>query len=240
MNDIVVAGLCFNADYRGEKNVRFEIIAEKSKYTWECQAKTGKHAGEIVPFNQKELTEQLCRDRMKTNIREEANKFWLSVKIGDTVHFRSSEGWVRCEVVDGTVNGQTPILAPKALVGPWEPRNLPHRLPNGQVRSSFWADNIHYETTNRPFPDTIFEAHAFFPQSDRYGDPRTMPVVDLGVPPMTKEQEEIARQYNLLEKVAQMAQQTGEPIAVLRQIRDFINENLKDEVATATEKAPTP
>jgi hypothetical protein len=165
-------------------------------------------AATIRGLNRADIEAQIRYRRTLTNMFRQGDDWWAEQEIGATLHYHNGFGeYVRGEVVvltDGDRAGLKGIR-PVALVGNWKPYDLPQRRPDGSVAMGYHASKIVEggpDAAWRPSDSCVYEAPRFVgPRgAGDPGDPRTLPALDLTVPPMSDDAQETARLFALAEQ----------------------------------------
>lgn len=211
-----------------DANPLWEVKSFIGKNTWECEVvnETWTHNGKTYdsefkgrkqPFNANDIGRAVAMERMFDGYKDKADQFYASLKAGQIVHYSNGFGaFVRCEVV--MKDGQA-VLLPKALVGEWKSYDLYRRYRNGRVELGIAAKQIEEGETMRPHASNIFE-HQF--GSPRDIDPRRLEPVSYQAPPMTAEEEQLAKHWQVLEGLQEMLNEAKDPIETLKLAKDWL------------------
>lgn len=126
--------------------------------------------------------------------------WWAHRTAGEVLHYHNGFGeYVRGEVI---VQDGEKRLQPIALVGAWKEHELPKRRPNGEVYYPYHADKVVFGTGAwQPSESNIYEFEGFVPNPRFPEDPRKMAPLNLGVPPMTDEEQRNAVLERKLDRV---------------------------------------
>lgn len=135
-------------------------------------------------------------DQFWDEIADDNATFLQKQKVGTILHYNNGfNQYVRQEVVE--VNGKKK-LKPIALVGDWRQFDLPHRDERGKIYYPYNAKRVvEQELSDRLQISTTYESPKCV-KRDKMLDPRNLPVIDLTVPPMTAEQTEAAKLWDLI------------------------------------------
>ncbi|AXV09874.1 hypothetical protein DVS28_b0104 (plasmid) [Euzebya pacifica] len=189
-------GMTFRSVH-GDSNALWEVIGSAGRGVWHCVIvnEPMEINGKVYDGDYAGVTDVFTSDRILTAVRsdllfadlarrdkEEADAF----PAGTAVHGEAGRNrWIRGTVVD-TPDGKK--IRCEALVGDWQPHELPRRHADGSVgQGGFHAKAVATGDLRPLAPRTIYESG-----SDRYADwpaPTAMDPVDLTVPPMTAEEE---------------------------------------------------
>lgn len=161
-----------------------------------------------------------ARPKMKLN----NERFYGGLVPGQILHYYNGfNQFVRCVVVEsqGPI-GQPHGLKPVAMVGDWKASHLPSRLNDGSINLGYYPTKIAKGTIIAPHESCIYEANP-----NKYAvDPRTMDPIDLSVPDMTPEQEEVAAKWQKVQAVehalAKGYLRDLDPDKILDNIRDLL------------------
>jgi hypothetical protein len=124
-----------------------------------------------------------------TALGQRHENWWAKQQIGATVHYHNGFGeYVRGVVVE---DGGEKKMRPTALVGNWKhQRDIYTRSPDGTVTPGYHAKQIQEGTPFQPNEGNMVESPTFKLVG---ADPRTMTPISLEVPPMTIDQENLAK-----------------------------------------------
>lgn len=143
------------------------------------------HAGTVRVFTTQEIRHKVgFQGALKRSI-DESEAWYESLRVGQTIHYDNGfQQWVRCVVVmAATVHNAKPhkCLKPLALCGNWSKYDLPRRLADGSVHTSYHVKQIAEGTCFEPHFGSIFESG----RSRAKDDPSKLPALDLSIPALS-------------------------------------------------------
>lgn len=191
-------------------NALWEVVRSLGRGTWLCvcvdepyningRLIPSDHAGRQKAFLSQEILQAVDIQDFFERSLTESDRFYNGLPLGQVVHYHNAFGaYIRCEVVMGTdKEGHTrKVLLPKALVGNWSSGDLPHRR-DGIYYEGYHTKEIRHGNTFHPDCSTIFESPTFY-RRGKADDPRQMPPISLGLPPMSPEEERSARLWRVV------------------------------------------
>ena len=169
-----------------------KITAPRSNsFVYEAKIVDTAEWGEVVKvFTKKELRRIVMLQNMFAAERSKSDNFYKTIAPGSVVHYHHGFGaFVRCLVVEKPASHEpdsalVKLLKPIALVGKWDALDLPRRFSDGSVDLGYQAEQIVNEKCFTPHASNIFEHNDF---EMRFGNPASMPSVDITVPPVKDE-----------------------------------------------------
>lgn len=176
------------------------------------------YAGLVKHFTPDEVVRAIARDAFFAEHRAadaaRREDFWSALPEGSLVHLSTSDGhgFVRCEVVR-TPEGK--VAKPVALVGYWNPRDLPRRSATGEpVRDSRFVAAIRAGEPLPSRPEFFYEHPEFAPRARDASrvDPRTLSAIDLTLPEPTEAEQIVYARERLAAEVIALLSMTGEPV----------------------------
>lgn len=186
-------GTKFYAPHK-DGNVEFTVIQQsgynkggKLHKVWIAEAQNDADwKGEQRAFTTEEIQHSLTMRNLFERLDRQHDAYYKSLKPGQIVHYNNGFGnFVRSEV---TADRK---LMPIALVGPWAKHDLPMRRIDGDVYYPYHALKIKECETFEPNASNIYENSTSL--QNQYTDPAQLEPIDLSVPSMTPEQEEVAQ-----------------------------------------------
>lgn len=193
-------------------NALWQVKKHLGRGSWLCevvnepivvgnQTCDGEHAGIQKAFLSKDILGSVGLANLFEGIANENERYLQSLAVGAIIHYHHGFGqYVRREVV--LHEGQKKLK--DILLGLWRPYDLPHRAPDGSVSDSYCVSCVKSgELYDRLQCSTTYE-HSSFSRPRGEGtdfDPRKQKPIDLTLPPMTEQQAEAARLWQLLAKV---------------------------------------
>lgn len=180
------------------------VTGSRGKLVWEAEIPAGSEwAGAKRVYDEDEILTSLRREAAFRQYDLEKDGWWNEQELGSILHYDNGfEQYVRGVVVEH--NGERK-LRPIALVGKWSDRDLPHRLPNGEVRYPYHANKI----VNGGL-DAAWRPNVIFEQKDATGaynrpviDPRVLKPIDLSLGEVTAEEAETIRLEKFRERLLQ-------------------------------------
>jgi hypothetical protein len=182
------------------------------------------YAGTEKAFLEREIIGSIGLSAMFDTMRDEGEAWYDSLKVGQTVHYHNGfKQYVRCVVVKGRdvhLAKDAPdrnVLKATALVGEWRDYDLPKRGDDGEVIPGHYADMVIKGETFRPNASNVYEYTKYGRKTDP--DPAKMKPLDLTPPGMTKDQEEAARLWKIVEQVYAAIQLSDDEQKTLGDIR---------------------
>lgn len=172
-------------------------------------------------FAKSEVVGYLRSEKANRRSISEQEQFWNDQEVGAVLHYDHGFGkFVRGHVA--VVHGKNQFV-PDALVGNWEPYELPHHTATGEVDHGYFADKIAAGETSawRPHFSTIVEHSATLnTASYSFGvDPLNSPAIDLTVPEQNDDERREADKEKALRDIARIAGDrsvsTGERLAAI-------------------------
>lgn len=137
-----------------------------------------------------DIRKRVQADQVWEQINKKSTDWWDDQPDGTIVHYNTGFGaWVRGRV-------QSAQMVPIALVGKWEPWDLPRRQVDGTISEGYHAKRVRSGEPLKPHSSNIWEAS--YKRRDGEPDPTTMDPIDLSVPDMTSTEEIIVAQYQEL------------------------------------------
>jgi hypothetical protein len=137
-----------------------------------------------------------------------------TIKVGQVVHYSNGFGqYVRCWVT------LDKYLLPIELVGEWRQYDLPYRYRNGEICLGYHAENIKKGKTFKPHASNLYE---FSKDLQAKLDPRHLEAISLVVPPMTKEQEEEAGRWQLIETIQKVVGNCRDAVEAIKKVRELV------------------
>jgi hypothetical protein len=193
-------------------NALWEVTRRAGRSAWEAKCVNepieidgrkvdSDYAGTVRAFTSAQIKQAARMEAFFARNMSDHDKFYAGLQLGQIIHYDNGFGqFVRCEVAIGTtVHDKKPhkCLKPIALVGDWGKYDLPRRMPDGSVHLGYHADKIVKGDCFEPNVSSIYEAKP----TDRRGpvDPKTLPALDLSVPPMTDNEEATAKLWKAVE-----------------------------------------
>lgn len=174
-------------------------------------------AGTKQAFTTEQIEQYIAVETFWKKTAEDSDDFYNSLKLGQIVHYNNGfNNYVRCEV---TADKQ---LLPMALVGEWKSYDLPRRYLNGQPCYGHYAQCISEQKTFHPHSSNIFECQ----RKANDIDPRSLPAIDLNLPPMTPEQQAVADKYVRLDKIQAIVRESVKPDKIdelFQKLKDILN-----------------
>lgn len=145
---------------------------------------------------------------------ERRTDWWEEREIGEIVHYCDGHGkYVRGEIVQ-TDDGKA--MKEVALVGDWGQHDLPRRYIDGTVHYPYHAQKVVEGDTSKPNSSNMYEyllgkrdASSRELLARHKVDPRKLKPVSLELPPMTKEETEMARVEKLRQAVIETLKDIG-------------------------------
>lgn len=179
----------------------WKVIAKAGEDAWRAVIADGEDgAGTVRLFTTAQIQASVAHKKAVDAIFQNHDDFFAGLKPGQIVHYSNGGGeFVRCRVV---TDGRKRALMPIALVGTWAALDLPRRLPNGSVHWPYQADKIRKGEAWTPNAGCVLEYHGArltHEVARAGGDPRTLPALDLSVPPMSSEEEATAALWRAVE-----------------------------------------
>lgn len=145
-------------------------------------------------FPLKKVQHYVLYEKHAQKVIESGDKYYNSLKDGDIVHYGNGrKEFVRCEVV--TKDGEKALKA-IALVGEWQQYDLPSRQKDGNVYVPHHAKMVLEGGTMQPHHSNIVESGWGSQIKHDLALIRSLPAIDLTVPPMTPEEKKEAGYYN--------------------------------------------
>jgi len=151
-------------------------------------------AGRRQPFYVSDVASRIAQAQAWERVMQENDEFFDGLELGQVVHYHNGFGeFVRCMVVEYDYDFRTgpseytagqKVLLPIALVGNWNPRDLPHeiRQADGSVYESVPYHAKKVLTMSgawRPSAGCVFESPSFKGNPRFQEDPSTMEPLDL-------------------------------------------------------------
>lgn len=179
-------------------------------------------AGTQKVFLDSEIQGSIGMSALFDGLHNEHDAYYRSLRPGQIIHYDNGfNQYVRCEVV---VHEGEHQLKPIALVGNWQSHDLPRRQPNGEIVMGYHPQMIQTGEVMKPNASNLYEHRVTLPKNrqpigrQKALDPRRLQPIDLSVPPMTAEETETARLWNLISTVvAVLSQSDTDPKARLRE-----------------------
>lgn len=183
----------------GPESFLCEVVNEP----WEHDGRThdSDFAGHQDVFLESRILQILSAEELFDGLRQQTDDFYANLTVGNIYHYENSRGqWVRCEVVKEDTQY---VLKPIALVGNWRQYDLPYRRRNGEICYPYHPSMVlakpmsggEVKTTFTPNEGCIYECK-------RTGDdPRSLPAIDLSVPPMTAGEKMEADKWKLIDDI---------------------------------------
>jgi hypothetical protein len=235
---IAVGKTTFRSTY-ADANALWRVIGKKGKDCYLCQIQnepveidgtvySGDYAGIQKVFMRSEIHRSLQWKNFFDKARDDSNKFYDSLQIGQTVHYHDGFGaYIRCEVVGGQK------LKPVALVGNWREYDLPTRRSTGEIIETYWSEKLKQGELFEPNASNIWEFYqndetnpAHIPVNMRNGnDPTTMDAINLDLPETTAEEKRVADLWRTVEGLRELVGHTT--LSDPQQIIDGVVQYLK-------------
>lgn len=199
------------------RNYLCEVIPELKPFMVGDKPFYGEWIGEKRLFTLDNILQAIEAEELFASMSNRRNQFYTDLKVGEIVHYHHGfNAWIRCQVV--LENNQN-TLKPIALVGKWEPHQLPNRYPNGTIRTGHYADKITEGQTMQPDPATLFESDTFI-EKQNISDPRYLPEINLTLPPMTSDEQRIADAWKQVEAIQGL--RSDDPFVLLSKIKEMV------------------
>jgi hypothetical protein len=168
-------------------------------------------------FGVEEIQSSIDTDKFYKEHANEHSKFYTSLKSGQIVHYNNGfEQYVRCIVV--FIKNHTE-LKPIGLIGKWHTLNLPSRNADGQIYLPYYPKKIAEGDTFTPNTSAIVESPMYAGKKENVA---TMPLIDLTVPPMTKEQKNISYALDYRKQIQEKLNNVQD-IKTLLEFYDYID-----------------
>jgi len=219
----------FRSTY-ADSNALWKVISSKGKGIYLCEIVNepieidgrtldGDYAGVQKAFLREEILRSLNWQNLFENIHDESDKFYSNLSVDDIVHYNNGfSQYVRCKVV---VEDNEKKLLPVALVGIWREYDLPHRRINGDIQYGYYPKQIMERISMRPNATNIWEFK-------REGaNPANLLPIDLSVDDMTQEQSEIARKWQIVQRINNLTSDysTDNPQDIIDRVKSLLNTN---------------
>ena len=197
-----------------DSNPLWEVKRARGRGTWDCEVVEGPDwVGTVKTFSSEEIRSSLGMAAAWKQSRDESEQFYQNLTPGSIVHYNNGfNSFVRCRVSDNHE------LLPFALVGDWREFDLPQRQLDGTVYLGYHAERIVAASPFKPHASNVYEHR----HDARSIDPRNLPAINLDVPPMTAEQEEMAKKYKTLDAIRQLVRTNENPDVIFESIRGLI------------------
>ena len=189
-------------------------------------------AGAVKVFQAREILASKGMEEFFKRSANETEDFFAGLSVGQTIHYHNGfNQFVRCQVVIAeTVHSEgkkVKAIKPVALVGNWSKNDLPSRHVDGSVYNPYHVKCILEGSAFQPNASCICEAPGYSTRPVEQ-DPRTLPAIDLSVPPMTTKEEAQAKLWTTVNEVRSSLEQRNEdPKALLEKIRSMADAALK-------------
>jgi hypothetical protein len=174
-------------------------------------------------FMRREIEGAMRLASMFDDLADEHDKFYKSLRVGQTIHYHDGfNTWVRCVVVEK--DGEK-VLKPVALVGEWRKHDLPSRMHDGSIHYPHHVKQIIEGKTMQPNASNLWENGCKGNErAEGCCDPTKLVPLSLTVPPMTPEEERVAKVWQRVAMV-RAALETDEknPEVILAAIRKLVN-----------------
>lgn len=228
MTKIVVGQSTFR-DIVMDGNVTFRVVKDMGNGTFQCVSEDqfDSYSGVVRYFDRAQLQNKIAMERAWDQAARGQDDFWDRQVVGRVLHYHNGFGqYVRGIVV---LQGDKKVLKPKALVGAWDKRDLPHRRPNGEIVYPYHADKVVNggpDACWQPSEGCVVESDSYRGPGTRYQhiNPLTAPEIDLSVPDMTPAQEAEARLEQVLDKVRAVINNRYQTSAPAREVLDEIKD----------------
>jgi hypothetical protein len=215
----VQIGTKFHATY-ADGNPEWVVVSKAGRGAWRCRVTDDADWGGVVKlFSTDEIRRSLAMASFFNESRNKSKGFYGEAKLGSVVHYHNSFGeYVRCEVVLGMTahsgTNKVKCLKPLALVGDWKSWDLPRRERDGSIYYGHQASSIMEGSCFEPHASNIWES----PEFDRRGrpNPTKLPALDLSVPDMTPEENEVAKLEQLRRSVLSALENCDDVASSLR------------------------
>jgi hypothetical protein len=233
----IAPGVRFRA-VRADSNPLWEVKSRKRPGVWVCECIDepflidGKpypsdFAGERDLFTAEFIAAALRHQEAFEAMVDTEALFWDNVPLGTVLHYHHSFGkWARGRVVACTTNrGEPTGLAVEALVGDWNPYDLPHRGPDGRPAYSSGGHLLENEPW-RPHSGNVFESGNgdFTRLKPEWADPTVLPVIDVTIPEPTPERRAAEAQMRTLGAIQKIVEDyQAEPADRLARIAQIVN-----------------
>lgn len=177
----------------------------------------GDWVGTQKVFMEREIVGSKSLTDLFQGLADEHEQFYESLTEGQIVHYQNGfDNWVRCKAVR---EGNEMKLKPIALVGAWKKHDLPYRREDGSVYNGYYADKILKGETFKPNASNLFENGC----EPRNGiGPNTLPPLSLELPPMTVEQENMAKLWQQVAEI-QTTMEGNDPAEIIRKVKELVN-----------------
>lgn len=224
---MIKIGTEFRASY-ADSNALWTVVKKKANDVWLCEIVNepveydgkifnGDYAGVQKVFLSSEIERSLNISDLFKNIKDDCEKFYLSLKEGDIVHYHNGfNQFVRCRIT------KNKDLLPIALVGNWRKHDLPKRNFDGQIILPHYARCVINGEAFKPNATNIYE----YPLFKKLVDPTTLPETDLSVPEQTEEEKKISKVWVSIQEIQQQ-------ISIGHNDPNFILDKIKEIIAKA-------
>lgn len=213
----VKIGTKFRYNY-ADSNPEWKVIQARGRGTWICEVVETEmdYAGTQKCFSSEEIQASIGMSNFWKKTSDDSDWFYKSLKVGAIVHYHNGFGqYVRCQVTSDK------DLLPLALVGDWREFDLPRRYPNGEVHLGYHVEQINKKKTLHPHASNIWE---YSQDLQKKEDPRSLPPIDLSVPPMSEEESRTAKMVKVLESIHSVVEKWHElgPEGSLQRVRELV------------------
>lgn len=183
----VEKGMTFRYVYC-DGNCLWRVVRPKGTGVWLCviDKEDLDYAGHEDVFTEERILDLVNRANLFAALMSDHDAYYASLKPGSIVHYEDARNrYIRCEAVNH--EGQTKLKR-IALVGQWPKYDLPRYNPRTfELEYCYHAEKIENGEVFDPNYTCIYECDHHH-KSENTIDPRTLPPINLKLPPLTAHQ----------------------------------------------------
>ncbi len=215
----------FRSHY-ADANPEWLVTEKRGRGTWiatviDCPD----YAGAKQAFTTEQINGSINMSKLWENLANEGENFYTSLPIGTIVHYSNGQNqYVRCKVTSGN------NLLPIALVGAWQPYDLPRRMGDGTIYNGYHCDSIKNGKVFKPHASNVYEYNLTKKSASaqpfgfkNWTDPRGLTPLNFDVPPMTPEEEMKAAKVRTVNQIQNICGQDMTAEGKLNMIRNILD-----------------
>jgi hypothetical protein len=202
MTSKIANGTRFRSTY-ADSNAEWEVVGDRGRDTYDCRITDDDldYAGVTRVFGGEDIRRSQKAAQYFDRAVQSKNDWWANRTVGEVLHYHNSFGaYVRGVVVE---HEGKKMMRATALVGAWGKHDLPSRRPNGDISNPYHVQKI-IDAAPSQYSDTSMYEHPNFrgPMGPNAGvDPRTAEAINLELPPMTAEEERVAKLERIRDQI---------------------------------------
>jgi len=227
----VEIGAKFHSSY-ADANPLWVVKRKVGAKAWEAVSEDIDYGGMKKLFSTKEIQSALAWEDGFRQMDMAQERFYESLKIGQTVHYCNGfKQYVECVVA---WLDKEKALKPVALKGNWNGWDLPRRMPDGSISHSYHADKIAKGTCWRANVSCILESPLNGYKEHTVEQVRAMPRLNLEVASLNDRQGRIRETVTVLEEAGKHLIKAMEELRVDKHVGDI--KQLREKLAAFFEQ----